>query len=286
MPPVGDGLSIGIGQTSPSRVREHLTMPVADAAELEVPDTLTLAPSGAWVTVAKFYHGLIALIGTCTLGLSIYLSITQPENGGPLNAVIFTLSYFTVLSNILAMATNWAMFANPLRDSGAFRWMRMTSLVMIVITGLIYAIVLAPISHPEGLGVYTNMGYHYIVPWATLLGFLLFGPRPRFTWDLVPKMMIVPVLWLLYTLVHGAFLTQPPPNPPETTTLGEPQHWYPYPFIDVNDPSPLIPGVALEGYAGVGVNLVVIVILGLVFATLFLGLDRLLSGFKKPTPLP
>ena len=73
------------------------------------------------------------------------------------------------------------LVANPQRDGHMWRWFRMTSLVMITVTGLVYAIVLAPIYHPVGLGVYTNLGFHYIVPWATFLGFLLFGPRPRFS---------------------------------------------------------------------------------------------------------
>lgn len=93
-----------------------------------------------------------------------------------------------------------------------------------------------------------------------------------------------PVVWLIYTLLRGLLLLQPPPEAP-STTLGEPQHWYPYPFIDVNDPSPLIQGLEYGGYAGVSVNIVAIVILGLVFGFLFLGLDRALSRGRKPTPL-
>ena len=48
--------------------------------------------------------------------------------------------------------------------------------------------------------------------------------------------------------------------------------------------SPLIPGVGAGGYAGVGINLVVIIILGLAMASMFVGLDRLLSRKAKLTP--
>lgn len=234
---------------------------------------------------ARVFNGLVALVGTASFLVSCWISATGPGNGGPLNGIVFTLSYFTVWSNIFAFVVNWALAADPRRDGRAFRWLRLTSLTMIVITGLVYAIVLAPLAHPTGLGVYTNIGFHYIVPWATLLGFLLFGPRPRFTLRLVPALLAIPVLWLGYALIHGMFLTTPPAEPPETTTLGAPQHWYPYPFIDVNDPSPLIPGLKFAGYAGVAVNVVVIVVMGLVFALIFLGLDRLLSRGRRPTPL-
>ncbi|MFN8126167.1 MAG: Pr6Pr family membrane protein [Candidatus Nanopelagicales bacterium] len=255
------------------------------------PATLTVAPRGGMIVAARWYWGLIALIGTLSLVVSLWVSATAPDNGGALNGMIFTLSYFTVWSNIFALIINWALAADPTRDGKGFRWLRMTALVMIVITGLIYAILLAPYANPKGINIYTNLGFHYIVPWATLLGFLIFGPRPRFTWDLVPKMMIIPVLWLVYTLIHGAILTQPPARAlplvdgEVAAAQGAPQNWYPYPFIDVNDPSAIIPGLKGEGYGGVAINLVVVIILGIVFASAFLGLDRLLSRGQKPTPL-
>jgi len=247
--------------------------------------TVTVTPQGARVSAARIYWTIVAAIGTGAFLLSCYISAMQEGNGGALNGLWFTLSYFTVWSNIVAFIANWMLAADPQRDGRGFRWFRMTSLVMITVTGLVYAIVLAPLYKPVGLGVYTNLGFHYIVPWATFLGFLLFGPRPRFSRREVFTMLAIPVVWLVYTLVRGLLLLQPPPEAPATTP-GEPQHWYPYPFIDVNDPSPLIPGVDLGGYAGVTVNIVVIVLLGLAFGFLFLGLDRWLSKGQRATPLP
>ena len=255
-----------------------LTTTPADSA------TETVAPRGGMVMVARIYFLILACIGTASFLVSCYLSMTAIGNGGALNGLVFTLSYFTIWSNIFVAIVTWTLVANPRRDGNVFRWLRLTSLVMITITGLVYALVLAKDAHPTGLGVYTNLGFHYIAPWASVLGFLLFGPRPRFTMNLIPKMLVIPVLWLTYTLIHGAFMTTPPPLAPETV-LGQAQHWYPYPFINVNDPAPLLPGVSLEGYAGVGVNIVVIVILGLLFGLMFVGLDRVLSGRRQPTPL-
>ena len=248
------------------------------------PATLTTAPTGRWIPVAMIYHLIVALLGTSAIVISLWLSGTNPEGGG-INGIVFTLSYFTVWSNIFVCAVNWGLALHPGEDGVLFRWLRMSTLVMIVITGLVYALVLAADARPQGLGVYTNAVFHYIVPWATLLGFLLFGPRPRFTLRHVFLMLIIPVAWLGYTLIHGEFLTRPPANPPITYVQGEPQHWYPYPFIDVNDPTPLVPGVQLEGYAGVAVNIVVILLLGIAFAFIMLGLDRWLSGGRRPTVL-
>ncbi|MFI0432690.1 MAG: Pr6Pr family membrane protein [Candidatus Nanopelagicales bacterium] len=267
-----------------------MSVDTAERDSSEQSGTLTVAPRGSMVTVARIYHLVVALVGTSALTISLIISAASPVSGGGLNGIIFTLSYFTVWSNIVALIVNWMLAVDPTRDGKLFRWLRMTSLVMIVITGLIYALILAASAHPCGWGIYTNMGYHYIVPWATLLGFLLFGPRPRFTWDLVPKMLVIPVIWLAVTLLHGLMTVNAPGSECTNTPVQMGVNFYPYPFINVNydgtgGPSPLVPGLEAAGYAGIAINLVLIVILGLLMAMMFLGLDRLLSKGAKPTPL-
>lgn len=264
-------------------------MSVGTAERTETP-TLTVAPKGAMVSVARVYHLAVALVGTTGLAISMIISADNPVGGGAINGIIFTLSYFTVWSNIVTVIVNWMLAADPTRDGKWFRWLRMTSLVMIVITGLIYALILAASAKPCGWGIYTNLAYHYIVPWATLLGFLLFGPRPRFTWDLVPKMMLIPVAWLAFTLLHGLMTVNAPGSVCTNTPLQTGVNFYPYPFINVNydgtgGPAPLVPGLEAGGYAGIGINLVLILVLGLLMASMFVGLDRLLSRGAKPTPL-
>jgi hypothetical protein len=62
----------------------------------------------------------------------------------------------------------------------------------------------------------SNLVFHYIVPIMMVLGWLLFGPRPRITGGLILRALIWPVLYLGYALVVGAV-----------------SGWYPYPFLDV-----------------------------------------------------
>lgn len=246
----------------------------------------TMVPQGLWYSIAKIYWLALALIGTGTLTLSMWLSATNPANGGALNGIIFTLSYFTVWSNIVTAIVSWLLFANPARDGSKFRWIRLTGLVMITITGLIYAIVLAPTANPVGLEKVTNAGYHYIVPIMSVVGFLLFGPRPRFTIGLVPKMMLIPILWLIYTVLHGMILTRPPGKRDSGLTEPlDPQYFYPYPFMNVRDPSPLVPGIEAAGLPGVMLNIGLVIVLGLLMATIYWALDRALSLFRKPVPI-
>ena len=260
---------------------DHASVSTASSAPAA---TVTVTPGERSVVFARIWHLVVALLGTGSLVIGLTLAATEDGNGGAINGLVFSLSYFTVLSNILVAVVTWSLVVRPDNDGRVFRWLRLTSLVMIVITGLVYALVLAADADPTGWYVWSNLGYHYLVPWLSLAGFLLFGPRPRITWDLVPKMLIIPVIWLTYTLIHGAFLTTPPGYPAAEPL--PPQHWYPYPFLDVGDPAALIPGMSIPGgYAGVMINIVLIIILGLLFAMAFLGLDRLLSRGQQPTPL-
>lgn len=257
--------------------------------------TLTVMPASAgWIATARVYHAILATIGTLAVSIDLIHIATRPENGGWLNGIVFMLSPLTIWSNILVAIVAWSLVINPRRDDRIFRWLRMTTLVLIFIVGLVFDLVLAKDAQLCGIGVYTNLAVHYIVPWGTVLGFLIFGPRPRLTADLVWKMLIIPIIWLTYTFAHGAALTTPPGQPcatdPAKQVLGEPQHWYPYPFIDpdyngTGEPVSLIPGVSAAGFAGVAINLAAIICVGLLVSFIFLGLDRALSRGKRATPL-
>jgi hypothetical protein len=73
-------------------------------------------------------------------------------------------------------------------------------LLGITVSGLVYVVVLAPTDHPQGLQAWTNMGEHYISPVLTVLGRLLFGPRPRITAAVVGRALLWPVAWIGYAV--------------------------------------------------------------------------------------
>ncbi len=96
----------------------------------------------------------------------------------------------------------------------------------------------------------SNTCLHYITPTLTVLVFLLIGPRGLFRLQTVFLALIIPFIWVGYTLVRGAIIDS-----------------YPYGFIDV----------VAHGYGTVTINLIGVVIFGIVLGLIFLGLDRLLS---------
>ena len=163
-------------------------------------------------------------------------------------------SYFTVLSNILVAVVMAMLWRNPSRSGALFRILRMDALVMITVTGLVYWAVLAGGVELQGLEYVTNTIEHTLVPIATLLVFVIFGPRGQFRVSTVFAALVLPIAWALLTLVRGATISA-----------------YPYGFINV----------AQYGYGSVLVNIAGVAVLGIVIGFVFLGLDRLLARMQR-----
>lgn len=177
------------------------------------------------MVASRIWHGVLAVVVAAALLLQLVLTATggQDVNSGaagtsvPLATRLVRLfSYFTVQSNILILAGLIMLAIHPLRDDRFWRVLRLDGLLGIVITGLVFALVLSKQVHPVGLAAVANAGLHYIAPWASLAGWLLFGPRPRIDVRTIALAFVWPVAWIVYTFVHGAL-----------------SHWYPYPFLDV-----------------------------------------------------
>jgi hypothetical protein len=88
---------------------------------------------------------------------------------------------------------------------------------------------------------------HTAVPLLGVLGWLLFGPRGLISWRTVALAFVFPVGWVVFTMIRGAAI-----------------HWYPYPFINVDD----------LGYARVAVSVVMVAVIFLGLAAAALAFDR------------
>lgn len=211
--------------------------------------------------------GAVALLVWFSLGLNLVITAiglypsttTQPTLfgyanpsglAGALSRVIDFFSYFTILSNLVVAVVLTALWRGAARSTPVWRALRMDSLIMITVTGLIFAIVLAPNAQLEGLEYVTNTIEHYLAPVLTVVTFLVWGPFGWFRLSTVLTALILPILWLGYTLVRGAVINA-----------------YPYGFIDA----------ATLGYATALRNIAGVLVIGVVLALVFLGLDRLRS---------
>jgi len=197
----------------------------------------TASPAEPWATpaqgsatrrrrrTARIWSLFIVLDVAAALVLQFALNLSgSPIPGNTIapsgigTRLVQTLSFFTIQSNLLVLVVAFTLVVDPLRDGRFWRILRLDALLGITITGLVFDLVLIHYVHPTGWQLVATIGLHYIAPWATLPGWLLFGPWPRVDRRTVARAMLWPAAWIAYTFVHGAVT-----------------HWYPYPFLDVDE---------------------------------------------------
>jgi hypothetical protein len=169
------------------------------------------------VSATRIWHGALAVIAGFALVLQTVLSLSH----GPeplLTRAIRLASYFTIQANLLVLITAIGIARNPDRDGPVWRVLRINAVLGITITGIVFGLLLASTSDPQGWDWVANAGLHYFAPPLTLAGWLLFGPRPRLDRRTLAWSWLWPVLWIGYTVAHGVSTD-----------------WYPYPFLDATE---------------------------------------------------
>ena len=187
---------------------------------------------------ARWWHLATAVLAGGSLLLQLVVVVTSGPQTVGVRLVRF-VSYFSIESNLLVFIGTVMLVRDRRRDGAVWRAIRLSGLVSITVTGLIYVLVLRPVVAVDGWAVVAGSGLHYAVPVLVVLGWALFGPRERIHRLDVLAALTWPMAWFAWTLAHGAVT-----------------RFYPYPFIDVcrtrvlvgagplrdRDPDPADPG--------------------------------------------
>ena len=224
---------------------------------MRLPKTTT--STAGWRQVLFAINAVVAWLGIIA---SIVLSgggfypgdVTIPSqlgyaNPGAFSRLADSFSYFTIWSNIVVAIVLTVLALRPTYDTPLFRILRLDSVLMITVTGLVYAVVLAPDANLQGWEYLSNTLIHIATPLITLTVWAIVGPRGWIRWSTIGFALILPLVWVTYTLIRGAVIGG-----------------YPYPFIDV----------VRHGYGTVLINVAAITVLGLLLCAVALGIDRLL----------
>lgn len=211
------------------------------------------------MTGTRILFAINAAFALFGVGLSFILTVlgTYPSNNtnptslgfagqGLIGRVFDFFTYFTIWSNIIVFIVMTMLFLRPDRDSLWFRAVRLSALLMIVVTGIIYNVVLAADAKLQGLEVVSNLFEHILTPIVTLLVWLIAGPRGWFSWRIIAASLVLPIAWLIFALIRGAFINA-----------------YPYGFLDV----------ASYGYGTVLTNVAGILVFAVVLCLVFWGID-------------
>lgn len=130
---------------------------------------------------AHIWHGLSAL--AVGVGLVLQCFATAGTHTGHFTSVAGRLVnlpfFFTVDSNIIVVGTCALLALDPERDGPVFRSLRMSGLVGITLTGIVYHAVLRDLADLTGIAKASDVLLHTVSPIATVVGWLAFGPRRR-----------------------------------------------------------------------------------------------------------
>jgi hypothetical protein len=175
----------------------------------------------------QLFAGATALVAWTTLGLQLALFL----NAMTLAPALWRFAgFFTILTNLLVaiMATEIASGRTD-RLSGPIARMCVTAAMLLV--GVAYWFLLAPLWTPTGWQLAADIGLHLAVPVLTLALWLAMADG-SLNWRDVPKAAIWPAIYAVYAVARGAV-----------------DGWYAYWFLNPRDQSPLELTASVVGLA-------------------------------------
>lgn len=210
--------------------------------------------------MTRLYRTMTALTAWLAVGLQYYTLVHDKTGAAFTSETIFFLSFFTIWTNVLlALAMTFTGLAPRSRPGEFFARpsVRTALCVYIIIVAVVYHLLLSHLWDPKGLQLLADRLLHTVVPVMFVLDWLVFVPKGTLGVASLPPWLVVPLVYMFYTLARGAAVSE-----------------YPYPFVDV---------VQL-GYPAVFLN-----IAGLSAAFVGLGLalivvDRTLGLIRRASP--
>ncbi|MGW5074912.1 Pr6Pr family membrane protein [Rhodococcus sp. NPDC004095] len=175
-------------------------------------------------------HPVARVLRLAFAALGLLALIWIPLNSGDDFSWFNYFSYFTVLSNVLAVVV---LLIGAAADPPGRAWQSFRGAVTVymVITGIVYAILLSNID--VGMqGQWTNDIVHRVLPLVLIVDWVVDPPRMRISDGQAMTWLWFPVLYGVYTLVRGPIAD-----------------WYPYQFIDPRT----------QGYLQMTIGLVVLI---------------------------
>jgi hypothetical protein len=200
------------------------------------------------------YRVVVSALGWFAIILQYWL-IASTRSGPDLVAwTINYFSFFTTIGNILvalAMTLPWLAPRSRLAQWLLRPSVRTVIVAYIIVVGLVYHLMLRNLYNPQGWRLACVIILHYVIPPLFIIDWLAFVQKRHLSWKILFGALALPVLYVAWTLVHGAFTG-----------------FYPYPFINV----------ARFGYAQVlmTIGAMIAAFVGLVLG--LVGVGRLSAG--------
>ena len=165
------------------------------------------------------YRVVVSALGWFAIILQYWL-IASTRSGPDLVAwTINYFSFFTTIGNILvalAMTLPWLAPRSRLAQWLLRPSVRTVIVAYIIVVGLVYHLMLRNLYNPQGWRLACVIILHYVIPPLFIIDWLAFVQKRDLSWKILFGALALPVLYVAWTLVHGAITG-----------------FYPYPFINV-----------------------------------------------------
>jgi hypothetical protein len=192
--------------------------------------------SRGWATTWTVLRLAMAVAIAAAVVAQLVRSVSSAVDAGRDVATIVAnfFSFFTILSNVaaavvLAWAALWYLSRRrtDAEPPGLAVALACVSTYMII-TGIVYNLLLRGYQLEPGAVVpWSNEVLHLIGPIFLLLDVFVGPLRRALPWRALWAVAVFPIVWVVYTMIRGPFITNPGTAEP---------FWYPYPFLNPNNP--------------------------------------------------
>ncbi|WP_394938029.1 Pr6Pr family membrane protein [Psychromicrobium sp. YIM B11713] len=199
---------------------------------------------------------VVALTGAILGLIETFSSAEFGQN--PLFSLGNYIGYFTNINAWLMVIISAMLTLHPMRKGGRL-WpsLRLFSVVSATVVWFIQNFILNYVpghQPPQGLGVISDPAVHIIGPLMVMLGWLLFSSRRLNRLANVPALLIIPIIYLAYTVWRGITI-----------------NWFPYPIVDAD----------VLGWPQTVLNIALVGLLFLILGYIYFFFDQVLSRFKR-----
>jgi hypothetical protein len=166
--------------------------------------------------------------------------------------IVAFFSYFTIWSNLLVLYLATTLAFNRARPR-FFSALFASGLLMITVSGLVYNSVLLPIYPPKGWALLSSGLLHIVVPALFIYLWSRKGPHGLIRVRETLQILLIPILYIGYTVAHGVAIQQ-----------------WPYKFLDLTS----------EGFLVWAIGVLIIFAFGVLLITTFAKYDEKLGSLK------
>ena len=159
------------------------------------------------------------------------------QNTAPIRIVGF-FSYFTIWSNTLVIYIGYALASNKAAGK-LFGTLFATGLIMVTVTGVVYNTLLLPFFPPKGWYWLTSTLMHVGVPLMYIYLWIKKGPRGNVEFRRSLQILVIPIIYLIYTIIRGVTIKQ-----------------WPYKFLDLTSEGFIVWVIGVAVIFGFGVLLI------------------------------